>query len=687
MRVLLSALILLLFCTAVAPADPDTFMPQESEAQARAYYHFTLGHLYQEMAGPFRRSDYLRQAIDEYKQALEYDPNSAEIIAQLAEVYQASGRTREAVLEARQLIEKNPDNLAAHRLLARIYWQNLGEPDRQPEAGAPRQEILQLTIGEFQQVIRLDPEDSDASLKLARLYRMNNDLDNAEATLKKLLEHEPHSEAALAALASLYTDRGEHEKATELLQGAGSATSSSVLAALAYAQEQAGDLHKAVETYRRALQLDNENFAIRQRLAELLLRTDKLDEALKEYQVLIEYDPEDADSYLRLSQIHRHQKHFPEAWAALEAAKKLAPDNLEVGFNEALLYEVEGNLDGSIATLSEMVARMSNSSGEYSPAEKRNRAIVLERLGVTYRQSEIFDEATKTFEQLLALDEDSARRGYAQIAETHRQARQHENGVAVLRQALERFPEDRDLKLQLAALLSDSGNLAGGVEMTRSLLTGASEDRTLYLALAQMYERHKRWPDAEAALGEAEKLTKTDQELEYLHFMRGAVCERQKKYECAETEFRRVLEINPNSAVALNYLGYMLADQGVKLEESVKLIEQALELEPFNGAYLDSLGWAYYRLNELDKAEKYLLEAIKRLSRDATIHDHLGDVYYRTGRLDQAEKAWERARQEWQRTPAHDVDSDALARLEDKLTQLKHRLAQETKQKPKQPKD
>ena len=654
---------------------------EQAQAKALAYYHFTLGHHYEELAGPFRRSAYLRQAIEEYKQALQHDPESNEIVMQLAEAYRTSGSIREAVLEARQLVENEPNNLAAHRLLGRIYFQTLGEP----EPGTPPKQTLRLAIEEYQNIARLAPDDTESLLTLARLHRMNNDPASAEEILKRVLAQEPDSEVALASLAAIYTDRGEYQKATELLQGAvEGASSGSVLAALAYSYEQNGELEQAIETYRRALKLEKDNLEFHRRLAETLLRTERYDEALVEYQVVVEADPEDADAWLRLSQIYREQNRFEEARRALEKAKAAAPDNLEVGFNEAVLYEAEGNFDGAVAVLSAMITRMTRASGEYTVQEKRSRSIVLERLGTTYRRMENFDQAVKAFEQMLPLEEDSAQRGYAQMAETYRQARQYDKGIAALRQALERFPEDRDLTLQLALLLSESGDLKQGAELARGLLSGTEEDRPVYLALAQVYERHKQWPDAEAALEEAEKLSTSEDELEYVYFLRGAVYERQKQYERAEEQFRRVLELNPDSAVTLNYLGYMFADQNMKLEESVELLKRAVELEPHNGAYLDSLGWAYYRLGRLELAEDFLLQAIERLSHDPTIHSHLGDVYYQTGRLHLAEQAWERAREEWQRTSPTEFDPEAMAQLEEKLKQLKLRLAQETQKKPKE---
>jgi tetratricopeptide (TPR) repeat protein len=334
-----------------------------------------------------------------------------------------------------------------------------------------------------------------------------------------------------------------------------------------------------------------------------------------------------------------------------------------------------------------MLARMTNASGEYNPQEQHSRSIVLERLGATYRRMEEFDEAAEVFEMMLALNEDSARRGYAQMAETYRQARRYDEGMAALRQARERFPDDRDIVTQLAMLTSESGDLEPAADLLHGLLEEGEDpdlDRQVYMALAQIFERHKRWPEAEAAIDDAGKLATTESQLEFVYFLRGAIYERQKRYEEAEEQFRAALEINPDSAITLNYLGYMFADQNMKLEESVELLKRAVELEPNNGAYLDSLGWAYYRLEKLELAEKYLIKAVERLSQEATIHDHLGDLYYQTGRLNLAEKAWERARQEWERSSPVEFDAESFARLEDKLRQLKLRLAQETRN-PKPP--
>ena len=93
--------------------------------------------------------------------------------------------------------------------------------------------------------------------------------------------------------------------------------------------------------------------------------------------------------------------------------------------------------------------------------------------------------------------------------------------------------------------------------------------------------------------------------------------------------------------MTLNYLGYMLADKGIRLPEALKLIRKAVEQEPMNGAYLDSLGWAYFKLGEYELAEENLRQAVERDQTDPTVHDHLGDLYEKTGRIRLAAAQWE----------------------------------------------
>jgi Flp pilus assembly protein TadD len=130
-----------------------------------------------------------------------------------------------------------------------------------------------------------------------------------------------------------------------------------------------------------------------------------------------------------------------------------------------------------------------------------------------------------------------------------------------------------------------------------------------------------------------------------LHFQLGVVYEKQGNFEDAVTQFRRVIGLDPQHADAYNYVGYMFAEKGINLDEAEGLIRKALELEPDNGFYVDSLGWAFYQQGRYDEALRELARAVEltRGKEDPVIFDHLGDAYQKTGNEAEALRAWEKA--------------------------------------------
>ena len=133
---------------------------------------------------------------------------------------------------------------------------------------------------------------------------------------------------------------------------------------------------------------------------------------------------------------------------------------------------------------------------------------------------------------------------------------------------------------------------------------------------------------AEENINKAIELSTKPEDKDYALFVAGSIYERQKKYDKAEEAFHKVLADDPKNAMALNYLGYMLADRGTRLDEALGYIRRAVALDPQNGAYLDSLGWAYYKMGNYDLAEENLRRASERINNDPTVHDHLGELYH-----------------------------------------------------------
>jgi tetratricopeptide (TPR) repeat protein len=476
----------------------------------------------------------------------------------------------------------------------------------------------------------------------------------------------------------VYSDVGDTRKAIEKLQAVTNKDPNPrTLAALAGSYEQLHDYRSAAEVLRKALDLDPENSRVKRALARNLLYSGNLDESLKYYKEFSDDDPHDTEALLRMAEIYREKRDYTKAREILDKAKASDPENLEVRYDEVNLLAVEGHPDKAIEALQALLKDTERKT--YSESEKGTRVNLLERLGELYRGQNQNQAAIDTFRQIADIDPDSGSRAAAQIVDTYRAAKDFKNARAEADAARKKYPDDRGLTAAYASVLADMGKVDQGVSELRSLLKG-DHDRETQLAIAQLYERAKRYEDMAKPLDAAEKLSETKPDKETVYFMRGAMYERLKKSDASEAEFRKVLELDPDSASALNYLGYMLADRGVRLDEAQKLISRALELDPDNGAYLDSLGWVYFRQNRLDEAEHALVRALSKsgVGQDPTVHDHLGDVYLKLGKTKDAITQWQASLKEAETDTQSDIEPGELAQINKKLEDAKVRLAKET---------
>jgi tetratricopeptide (TPR) repeat protein len=660
-----------------AAAGSQSATKGKTPDRAAAYYHFALAHMYEEQVATYGRSELANKAIEEYRAAIDADPTSAYLTSGLAELYAKTGRIRDAVVEAQDIIKRNPNNLEARRLLGRIYLRSLGDM----QAGSGSESVLKLAIEQYEQIIRLQPDSMDDHLLLGRLYRLNNDLQKAESEFKTAVKLQPDSEEAVTTLAYLYNELGDTARAAQVLSSVPNTERSAKLySALGYTYEQQKQYKNAVEAYRHAIELDRDNLDAIRGLAQNLLNDGQADAALEQYKVIADANPEDAQTYVRIAEIYRKQGKFDLALEDLKKAESMVQDSVEVPYNIAAIYQAQGRFDEAIPIMRDLLKKSEKPDGKYSNGEKSNRAVFLERLGTIYRDQGNNPAANETFRQIVALGGDeNIERGYQQIIDTWREAKDWQKATDVAKEAVQKLPSSRDLKMVLAAQQADMGEADKALKDVRAMLKGDanSDDRQVYITLAQMYTRLRRFSDAEQALDKAEQVSSKTDDKEYVWFLRGSTFEREKRYAEAEEQFKKVVASDPEHASALNYLGYMLADQNMKLEEALGYIKRAVDIDPTNGAYLDSIGWAYFRLGKYELAEENLLKASQKINTDPTVHDHLGDLYQKTGRLKLAATHWERALTEWNRTIAAEVDPADTARVQKKLDSAKMRLAKE----------
>lgn len=216
-------------------------------------------------------------------------------------------------------------------------------------------------------------------------------------------------------------------------------------------------------------------------------------------------------------------------------------------------------------------------------------------------------------------------------------------------------------RLRTAALDAQQEKFDQAVSRLRALIAEKPERIDAALTLADLLRSKEKYGDAVQAYDTAiQRITKAEDRHWPVFFGRGIVLERTKQWPKAELDMKKALELSPEQPHVLNYLGYSWIDQGLHLEEGMKMLQRATELRPDDGAITDSVGWAFYRLGQYDKAVEWLERAAEQKGDDATIIEHLGDAYWHVGRKREARFQWERALNQ-------KPDKDRLPVIRDKL--------------------
>jgi tetratricopeptide (TPR) repeat protein len=662
------------------PAAPTPAAVGASRAPDRsvAYYHLALANIYEDEALENGNTDASRLAVDEYKYALNADPNSPQLNDGLADLYFRTGHIHEAEVTARTLLKSAPDNIDAHKLLGRIYLRQLSDASNAVSSTSPSGNALDLAIVEFEKIIALQPNDVEDRMVLGQLYTVKHDPKKAEEQFKTAQAIEPDSEEVILNLARLYAESGDIAHAAKVIEAVPvSDRSPKMEVALGAAYDQMKQPKDAIAAYQRAADMDPGDAHTLDALGQALLADNQLDEALKQFKLLAESDPEDTEALVHIGEIQRRQGKYEDALATIRKARKQDPTSLEAGYNEAAVLDVLGRFDEAAKTYEEMVEATSHANGAYTNEEKSNRGFFLERLGQVYHEESKTDQAIATYQKMIDMGGDQAVRGLEAQIEVYSEAKMFDRAVELARKAVAAKPKDTDLKLMLAGTLLEQGKNEEALTMTKALLDNSDNDRLVWLKLGQFYTEMRRWKDAEDAYAKATPLSTKNDDKSYLLFLKGALAERQKHYEPAEQFFRQALDLDPNSAMTLNYLGYMLADKGTRLPEALKLIRKAVEIDPMNGAYLDSLGWTYFKLGEYELAEENLRQAVERDQADPAVHDHLGELYEKTGRIRLAAAQWELSIAEYAKSSPSDIEPGEVAKVQRKLESARVKLAKQ----------
>lgn len=620
-----------------------------------AYYHFLRARM---EASRGRFSDTLR----ELKLADALLPDSAELLAESAHLLAQINRRDEAERLARRAIEIDPKSPAALRILADLSAARaLGRP---PDEAARKE-----AIGLYERLAATADADVAVLQILTNLKLLSDDLPGALASAERFAKLRPADGGAAKLLAQILVQQGKPDEAlqavlTFLAANPASAELSRLASDIA---ERIGGWAEVEAAARRISESTPGEIAPKVLLGEALLRQGRSADAVTELTRALETAGTSPawEGELRalLGEAYMREGRHEDAVPLLERAVAVGTTEPMVRLQLATAYGTVGRL-----------ADASKLAGELAETYPGNLSILV-ILGECMAQQGSVAASVEAFESAIAgIDgsdsgdverRDDVRLRIAALHVAHRKGSDAEAALKGLE--LPDRPEALEVRARVALLAGrprEARELAEKLPTrargAATLLTGealAREGRAVKAeasfteAIAMLGDPARErvaaiWRDlsqpqrAERLLRDWVRVAPDDAEA---RFALGRQLERHGSFVEAEGELRRTIELDPSNAQALNYLGYSLADRSEKLDDALRYVKRALELDAWNGAYHDSLGWVYFRMGRLEQAREPLERAAREFPFDATVLEHLGDLYDKLGEKESAERAWRRA--------------------------------------------
>ena len=641
-------------------SHPEAPSPSERDAatirRGDAYFHLMSARL---AAGRGDSPEMQR----EIRQAIALAPEAPGLHAEAARLLSALGRREEAERSARRALELEPDEPRAMRILADLLASRAlrSSPDV-----AARAEAIRI----YEKLAEVPGADAQVLQILTNLKLLDDDLTGAVNSARRFAERRPGDPAAARLLTQLLLQQGKPQEALGTVLGYLSRNPDAadlVLIALDLASRT--DRWPDVEaTAKEMVAARPEAVVARILLGEALIRVGKHHEAVAvlEKAVAPAHDARTTDENARslLGEAYLRAARYEDAVVQLEKVLEQSPAEALVRLHLASAYEMLGRLADASALAKGL-------AGDFpgNPA-------VLALLGESLSQQGLTDSAIEAFraarEAVEGSDEQAAIRrddlrlrvALVQIGKRNLVDAEH----TLLR--LER-PERAEASKVLARVAVSQGRFRQARQIARKLrergdpgIAALVEGEAL-LREEELSKAATKFDEAIAVLGEdsrdrvaticreaghpqiggrmLEEWVAREPANAEAQFALGRYLEREARFTEAEASLRRSLDLDPNNSQALNYLAYSLADRNQKLDEALTLVRRALEIDRWNGAYLDSLGWVYFRMGQYEKARDPLERAAREYPRDSTVLEHLGDLYEKLGDHQGAEAAWKRA--------------------------------------------
>lgn len=438
------------------------------------------------------------------------------------------------------------------------------------------------------------PDNINYKLLLANIYIQEEDTESAIALYNDVLQNDPDNENVSIQLGILYIHQKQFEKAENLLAELIEKNNSSYypILFLARVQKQLGKIVTSIEGYEKALAL-NWSTDIAYELGHLYVSQKMYEDGLRIFTTITDNDQLDEQAALSRVQALLDLKLNEEALKGLRNTRLFSknPDKIDLVISKVLIRQKQ------VSDARVILKRLTKESDLSEP---------LYMLALLDFQDESYESSMNYLNSITP------------------ESIEFEEAIYLKTRIFQKLNKPEEAITVLQELI--------GYSDTRSPL--------FYALLSSLYQENSDKLSAITLLEEATQLYPDNYQL---FFEYGLLLEQLKRQDEAIVQMQKVIEIKPDHADALNFIGYTWADRNIHLQQALKYILKAVELKPDNGYILDSLGWVYYRLKDYAKAIKWLEKSLELKPDDPHIYDHLGDSYNATNQKKRALEAYQTA--------------------------------------------
>ena len=598
-RAVLLALLLTAGVTAASAQEPP---PTSDET-----YDFILS----KIAADDGRYD---EALAKIDKLVAKHPDNTALLYERAMVRIDAGRRDDAETDLRKAVTASPNFYDAHRVLGRLLLDRSGN-DRA---------VVEDALVQLSAAYKLNPDDLVSGIAVAQIYGSLKRPADAEKVLATLLERAPDQRALNYNYAIVLSQLGRAVEAKEYLEKAVlvDPTFSPAVLQLVELYQKNGDWLKAAALLAPLVAADPSNVDFERQQAYFYLRGGEPEKARATFKHLLDADPRDTRSEFYLAESLNDLRQFAEADKIYHRLLEKSPDDPDVQVSLGLSQVGQRKWDEAKKSFQLVLAN--------ADASENMQVLARTQLALIDLQKGMYASAVDTARPALVFRDKPNGQAISIALDALKKEKKYGDAVLLLAPLAGKYPDDGFISSQYVEVLMRAGDKEKAQQVAASQ---AKLGPKFTIAVAEAFLQDEEYPQAITLLKDSLQSHSTDIDTKY---ELASAYERSGDREAAEKLFLDILKAQPDHAGSLNYLGYMYAESGTNLERAQDMLTRAVRQDPRNGAYVDSLGWVYFRQGKLDLAEKYLTDATHLLPHDATVREHLGDVFAKRGEYHKA---------------------------------------------------